>query len=117
MTVVAEDNPARGTDAGNDTQDKVFLLSISEAGKYFDVNSADFNADSADSYATAYAQAQGVLTRKSSGACLFWLRSPGSHHKDATNCFDEGSDSNYYGTDRISFVGIGVRPAMWIELD
>ena len=33
--VVNEDNPYWGSDGGNDTQDKVFLLSISEAAKYF----------------------------------------------------------------------------------
>ena len=33
VTVKAEDNPYYGTGAGNDTQDKVYLLSIREAAK------------------------------------------------------------------------------------
>ena len=37
-TVVAEDNKTHSTDAGEDTTDKVFLLSVSEANKYFKDN-------------------------------------------------------------------------------
>jgi len=37
--VVNEDNPYWGSDGGKDTQDKVFLLSISEAAKYFGLKS------------------------------------------------------------------------------
>ena len=36
--VTAEDNAEYGTEAGNDTTDKVFLLSVSEVETYFPSN-------------------------------------------------------------------------------
>ena len=40
VTVTADKYPDYETDPGNDTQDKVFLLSIEEAAKYFDSDTA-----------------------------------------------------------------------------
>ena len=105
----AEDN--YGTDAGNSTNDKIFLLSISEAKKYFSLNSAR------QCKPTAYAKAQGTSTSGFYGNCLWWLRSPGYYQYDASYVLSDGfvddrgfGDSVYYGN-------YGVRPALWINLE
>lgn len=113
-TVSAYNNPSYNTDPGNDTTDKVFLLSINEA-KYF-------NSDEARKCApTAYAKAQGALTsdtnKTTSGAATCWwrLRSPGSGRNVAAIVNDDGSvgcNGNFVDTDDGC-----VRPALWISLE
>lgn len=101
------------TNPGNDTTDKVFLLSIYEAKKYF-------NSDEARKCApTAYAKARGALTsddyKTPSGAatCWWWLRSPGSSQKHAATVYTSGS-IDYYG-DNVGYDFYCVRPALWIS--
>lgn len=104
-TVVAEDNPNYGTDAGKDTRDKVFCLSWSEAEKYFDE----------DTYLapyTAYSKERGLYTPY--GGSSWWLRTPGDGNPGQGSCIiwwgypkDTGSPYNSFR---------GVRPAMWISI-
>ena len=114
-TVSADKNPEYNTNPGNATTDKVFLLSINEVEKYF-------NSDEARKCApTAYAKAQGAYTSDSyktaSGAatCWWWLRSPGSDWNNAALVNRNGSVSQH--GDRVHFVFVGVRPAMWISIE
>ena len=108
VRVPADKNPNYSTNPGNATQDKIFLLSISEAQKYF--------SDSATRKCkhTAFAKSNGVWS-SSEGNCWWWLRSPG------------------YYPNRAAFVGFGgvisedgsfvpndngaVRPAFWMKLE
>lgn len=121
-TLSADKNPQYSTDPGTATTDKVFLLSINEAEKYF-------NSDEARKCApTAYAKARGALTsvdsyfsddyKTPSGAatCWWWLRSPGdSQDSAAANvCFDGSVD--YDGLAVYAVTGC-VRPALWISLE
>ena len=53
-----EDNPEYGTVGGNDTRDKVFLLSIGEATTYFDPD-PDAYGPARRAKVTEYAKAQG----------------------------------------------------------
>ncbi|MDO5296817.1 MAG: DUF6273 domain-containing protein [bacterium] len=64
-------NPQFHTVGGGDTDDKVFLLSIEEARKYF--------RDDRDRMCTptAYALRKGAYTANGNGNCWAWLRSPG----------------------------------------
>ncbi len=107
-TVTADKNPSYSTFPGNNTTDKVFLLSITEVNKYFSSDSAR------QCIATAYAKAQGAYTNYSNGNCWWWLRSPGidSDHAAFVNhggsVFDNGSSVS--SSDR------AVRPALWISL-
>ena len=64
-------NPSVPTTPGNDTQDRVFLLSIEEAEQYL------LSRRYCICTATAYAKARGAKTN-SVDACRWWLRSPGS---------------------------------------
>jgi hypothetical protein len=106
-TVVAEDNEEYGTEAGNDTQDKIFLLSIEEVNEYFDSDSAR------ECKATEYAVANGVC-KNNSGGCWWWLRSPGDAQNEAASVFGDGVV--YVDGYRVSIDYNAVRPAMWIEI-
>lgn len=114
-TVSADKNPKYSTDPGKATTDKVFLLSITEAEKYFKTDASRKCAP------TAYAKAQGASTSDSnktaSGAatCWWWLRSPGLSQHCAAYVSDGGSLYCFgdYVTEGIDCV----RPALWINLD
>ncbi len=115
-TVKAEDNPINGTDAGKNTQDKVFALSISEANKYFSSNGKRACEP------TAYAKARGVETvegvRGYEGYernCWWWLRSPGTESYFAATVLHKGevySEGHYVDVDTNG----AFRPAMWISI-
>ena len=67
VKVEAEDNPEYGTEAGNDTEDKVFLLSIDEAEKYFDSDAERMCKP------TEYANEKDIFVNEDYESC--WLRS------------------------------------------
>lgn len=82
QTVVNEDNPTYGTEGGNNTQDKVFLLSIGEVTNPDYGFCEDYDAFSVVRRVKAsdYAHAGGVFVSSSTdyaGSCNWWLRSPG----------------------------------------
>jgi hypothetical protein len=109
-TVVAEDNEEYGTEAGDNTQDKIFLLSISEAEDYFDSDEAR------ECKATEYAIAEGCWTSTSDdycGNCWWWLRSPGCSQSSAAGVNGVGSISDY----DVNYGFCAIRPAMWIEIE
>ena len=106
--VTADKNPNCSTDAGKDTQDKIFLLSITEAEKYFSSDSDRVCKP------TAYAKAQGASTYSSSGSCWWWLRSPDHYSTYAARVRDDGSV--YYFGDGVRSSSFCVRPALWINL-
>ncbi|MCL1832537.1 MAG: DUF6273 domain-containing protein [Oscillospiraceae bacterium] len=95
-TIINSDNPEYGTAGGNDTTDKIFLLSIDEVNLYF----SDENSK------IAY-NAEGV-------ALWWWLRSPGLGSIDAAGVYIDGSVC-VSGCNVNSFNG-GVRPALWLNL-
>ena len=112
-TVTADKNPSYSTNAGNDTQDQVFLLSITEVEKYFSSNNDRMCVP------TAYAIAQGAYTSSSysvggAATCWWWLRSPGDRSNYAADVSSDGS-VNYSG-DYVSYGSGCVRPALWINL-
>ena len=113
-TVSADKNPQYSTNPGNATTDKVFLLSMNEAEKYFT------NDEARKCAPTAYAKAQGAYTSNSyktasgEAPCWWWLRSPGEEQGRAASVNYDGSFL-YVGLYVIS--DDAVRPALWINLD
>ena len=103
-------------DGGNDTEDRVFLLSISEAESYFNSNGARMCTP------TDYAKKRGApstyeYTKGGRDIGYWWLRSPRTQNTrfyKAANVRLDGS-INYNGT-RVDSNLLGVRPAMWINL-
>ena len=107
-TVTADMNPYYDISPGNDTTDKVFLLSIPEAKKYFS------SIETRRCQPTDYAKAQGASCN------IWWLRSPGNYSTSAAYVDDGGfvedrGDAVTIGTN-IEYIGFSVRPAMWINL-
>jgi hypothetical protein len=97
-----------GAAGGNDTEDKVFLLNVDEADKYFP------NDQSRMAEATPYATAKGVFINERTGKVWWWLRSPGYYVSDAAGV-------NYLGQlhksgDNVSTTNNAVRPALWVKL-
>lgn len=113
VTVEATANPEYDTDPGNDTKDKVFLLSINEVNKYFD---SDYERIC---NATEYAEAQGAYTYEydstNKRSCWWWLRSPGGCQGYAA-LVSAGGDVNY-GGGYVDGDFFAVRPALWITFD
>ena len=107
--VTADRNPSNNTDPGNDTTDKVFLLSINEAKKLLPT-SKDRACEPTD-----YAVAQGSWKFRSDGNCWWWLRSPGSHSNYAAYVYF-GGDIRNSGFD-VNYNKLAVRPAMWVKFD
>ena len=112
-TVTDDKNPDYSTSPGNDTKDNVFLLSITEANKYFSSDSERMCVP------TAYAIAQGAWTSSSysvggNATCWWWLRSPGFISSYAAYVFYVGSVYTYgnYALDGHACV----RPALWVEV-
>ena len=112
VTVRAEQNPGFDTDSGEDTQDKLFLLSIGEADKYFDSDEARRCVP------TPNTAAQGACVSTTydvdgRGTCWWWLRQPGRRNNLAA-CIDEDGALHPSGYDNY-LDDVAVRPAMWIE--
>lgn len=121
VTVSADRNPDEDTDPGKATKDKVFLLSVTEANRYFSSNAervcqyTEYACLAAGyNYATAYYD-----------DCCWWLRTPGWTAKQAAQVWwymdgvgkipaTPSGSLRTYGQDveDEDFV----RPAMWIDL-
>ena len=101
-----EDNSEHGTSGGNDTEDKVFLLSEKEAETLFS------NDDERIAKATGYAEKSGVCVNKEKSA-MWWLRSPGSDSYGAAG----GRSYGWVSRDgNIVYDNSGgVRPALYLK--
>ena len=107
------------TNGGNNTQDKVFLLSYAEANKYFDVTYDNSSNTKSRVAPTAYAIAQGAWTSSfdktadRTYAGCWWLRSPGYKENNAALVSADGSLTD----DNVSADSNSVRPALWVDID
>lgn len=118
VTVNDSKNPDYGTYPGGSTTDKVFLLSFTEAKRYF---SSD---EERKCKPTEYALNQGVWIPgepdKDPEGCWWWLRSPGDNpRKDdlfLTGTVNRAGWINYYGNG-VEKAIVAVRPAIWIDLN
>ena len=99
------------SDGGNNTEDKVFLLSYAEAHKYLGITDDGYNEELSVE-ATAYAKERGVAT-SDDNRIWWWLRSPGEAKDEATNVFPGGYISSCY----VSYPSNAVRPALWVNLE
>ena len=112
VTVTTEDNAINGADGGNDTNDKLFLLSLEEVYEYYGT-SFEVARKAAP---TAYAESNGV-SGYDNGA-YWWLRTPGSTSNQACIVNPGGSaDKMYYENvdGSLNQTYPGVRPAMWLN--
>ena len=117
--VPADANPRYSFSSGNDTTDKVFILSAAEANKYFSSDEARKCAP------TEYADAMGVAISDeeevaNKPTCTYWwLRTIGEHPYYAAVVYEDGSVDNS-GVDYLSGVykeWVAVRPAIWVTVN
>lgn len=95
------------TSGGNDTEDRIFLLSYAEAAKYF----SDENARRIT--ATAFARDQSK--RDDKNPAMGWLlRSPGEKQGYVMEVFSSG---HFYNEGTLDYSANLVRPAMRVNLD
>ncbi|MGM9604472.1 MAG: DUF6273 domain-containing protein [Faecousia sp.] len=104
-----EDNTEKGTKGGNDTVDRVFLLSAEEAENYFSSDKDRLGVPT--TYLIQLCAYTNGLEYTSS---VYWLRSPGDTQAHAAYVFDG----------RVNLGGwagnvhkLPIRPAMWISMD
>ncbi len=102
-----EDNSEYGTSGGNDTEDKVFLLSEKEAETLFS------DEEERIAKATEYAEKSGVYVNKEKAA-WWWLRSPGYDGSSAAGVYSSGWVCGSGGD--ICNGSDGVRPALHLNL-
>ena len=106
------------TNGGNNTQDRIFLLSYAEANKYFNVTYEDRNNTKSRVAPTGYAIKHGAPSSSSNktvdgqAAGWWWLRSPGYSQGYAAHVSYSGS---LFSRDVSRDSGC-VRPALWISM-
>lgn len=104
---------------GNDTRDKVFLLSEKEAKKYLGYNEVE------ECEATEYAisQGEGVTLFEDSNLCIdWWLRSLDYKENDIYTAHEGSSFADVAGQGGVSYEPMlvsfrsAVRPAIWVTI-
>ncbi len=111
VTKLANDSNAKyGTFGGNSTEDRVFCLSLAEAGSLFK------NDEARKCVLTPYAVGKGAYSDliDGRGCCYWWLRSPGDSQLYASGvapCGILGPCGLY-----VDYDGLAVRPALWVNL-
>ena len=105
-------------DAGADTEDYAFILSLDEFIKYFGDNDAEYSNRNANTIGTEYAYKRGLDVNANNdmwcvGFSPYWLRTPGSYR---TSCIYVSSNGGYILWGDAVNVSYGVRPAIWVQL-
>lgn len=130
--VVNDDNPEYGTEGGNNTQDKIFLLSIDEVSNsvygflpYADDSNFDVYDKARQRTNTAYVNNGGIIQSgwmkdnaedyvKKYGGYYWWLRSPGYYSGGAA--FVDDCDGVYRFGASVTYNDYAVCPALHINL-
>lgn len=107
--VRADINPQYRTNQGKDTKDKIFLISVKEAEKYFKAN------EERQCKLTKYVVDYKTYFYRYNKCCSWWLRSSGLSNALATYVKPDGT-IYYYGY-FVNDVRFGIRPSMWIKLN
>ena len=117
------DNPVFGTDGGNRTQDRIFVLSSDEAQRYFRTDAericrvTDY---AAANYEAAYSSHTSLYLQRSSSftEALWWLRTPGDSSAKTIYVARDGSIYYYGYAPMVLIYGTAyneVRPAFWMK--
>ena len=103
-----KDHPQYGTEGGEDTEDRIFLLSLEEADRYFE------DDEDRRAFPTEYAIAKHAYMNSDLGTVWWWLRSPGDYRVNAAGVFADGSLRLTGGS--VSFDRDAVRPALRLKI-
>lgn len=106
--VSGSENTNYGTEAGNDTKDRLFLLSMYQVEYYSDY--WDLTC-----VPTSYAVERGAFLNKTTNGGWWWLRTPGDSENTAASVNSDGSvDSNGSAVNGLKGM---VRPVMWVDTE
>ena len=96
---------------GNNTKDRIFLLSIDETKKYL--------GSEADAIPTMYAEWKGVkVDFKYDNRCRYWLRTGRNDSLDSNYFANVGYSGEIHDLGlKVQSDKVGVRPALWIKTD
>ncbi|MGN0629576.1 MAG: DUF6273 domain-containing protein [Oscillospiraceae bacterium] len=103
-----DDNPVYGTEGGNNTEDKIFLLSCEEAEQYTKLRNYSLIEE------TPYSRADGLERYGYINDNYVFLRSPGSENYTASLILN--GEVQYFGEVAGSWELCGICPAMWIDI-
>ena len=110
--VLTFDNKEYGTSGGNDTDDKLYILGISDCEKFFPKN------EDRKCIPTDYALANGIYTsteeKDGKATCGWFLRTPGIGPIVTSYVLKDGSIDNSGGF--VTWKDVGVRPVMWVNV-
>ena len=135
VTITEDDDQSSSTSPDTDINDKVFLLSISEADKYFDVTAFPpifIRNTKLELWCkgTAYCLAQGAKNDR--GICWWWLRSPSTSapswwkpqdgpftptrsHAALVDYMGDIDRADFIGDDIVNSDPYAIRPVLWID--
>ena len=105
VTLKNPDNPDHGTPGGNDTTDRIFLLTAEEANRYLSEKARQCKP-------TAYAEANGAGVNNDNGFSWWWLRLPGFAPYSAAYVGISGNTIPF--GDYVDHTDAVVRPAFWM---
>lgn len=109
--ISTSDDSEYGTKGGNDTEDKIFLLSIEEAEKYFTTDEQRICKEGNFAYKQSNSGSEHTYA-------IWYLRTPAIEQNYVDIIYKDGSiiTDGLAGFCKINHLYIGVRPAMWIDL-
>ena len=120
-----------GTIGGNNTRDKIFLLSLEEVDNYFgnsgdytsknrkswNKNEMKFHQDNNGWYISNNNNQSRIAECANGEACWWWLRSPGKHTKHVTTAaLVNASGLVSVDGNNVNQNAGGVRPALWLKM-
>ena len=117
-TVAALPNPDYpNSKAGNDTEDKLFLLSLQEAQQYFADNQSRICAptETVAARAGVFAHTRKTWYSSNDYICDWWLRSPGMYKDLYVSYVNHSGSISGGGQVYLTGTDFCVRPAMWIN--
>ncbi len=117
--LIISSNVNNSISGGNNTKDKVFLLSETEITntKYGFIANSEYNSPARRFEATTYAEANGLqIDEEINTANLYWLRTPASEASSVEIVYWNGSiHSNLKERNKVDYTRSGVIPAIKIK--
>lgn len=123
LTTTIDNSAAQGygdwsQSGGNDTEDRIFLLSYAQANQYlnvvYDGENENINARVSPTDYARNKAARSYGIGEELVPCVWWLRSPGIDEYDNVASVDDQGCLYCTGAEDFSFL---VRPCLWIDLE
>lgn len=115
--VVNNKNPYSGTPGGNDTTDKVYLLSLTEImNTAYGFTSTELNTKTREGKNTEYVETRGSTIGSSERSGTWWLRSPNDNHRASFVGDGGGGVTSSSTLNEVTNNAIAVRPTLHLNV-